>query len=136
MLCVTLVDTNKLKAMKTIKINDNWIMPGYELSDLSEEAYNKAIDDHINFWLECREYDEEDKGDFERSIDKAESMHTPWFTGSYIFDYCMEEIIEELEINEYLFDEDGDIIPIQYHVGKDNKVWKMVYKGKHNCEII
>ena len=86
------------------------ITRGYEFNELSEEAKNRAINDHIEFWCECRQYDEENKGNFERAVDKAEEMRTPWFVGEYIADYCMDEIIKEIELNEYLFDVNGKLL--------------------------
>lgn len=87
---------------------------GYSFNELSEDAKKRAINDHIEFWCECRGYDSENKGNFEKAVDEAERMRTPWFVGSYIAEYCMDEIIEELEINGYVFDIDGDIIPRRY----------------------
>lgn len=83
---------------------------GYEFEELSEEAKTRAINDHIEFWCECRPYDSENKGNFERAVDEAERMHTPWFLPCYIADYCMDEIIEEIKLNEYLFDKKGKLI--------------------------
>ena len=70
---------------------------GFEFKDLDETAQNKVISDHINFWIDVRKYDEQNKGNYERAIDDAEKNRTPWFTPSYILDYCREEIIEDIE---------------------------------------
>ena len=69
-----------------------------------------AISDHIDFWLEIRLYDDEPKeSNFKKACDKAETMQTPWFTGEYVYDYCRDEIIEEIELNEYVFTSDGKL---------------------------
>lgn len=41
---------------------------------------------------------------------QAEKMLTPWFTGSYIWEYCREDILEELNLNEY--EKDGEIFNV------------------------
>ena len=80
----------------------------YPFCELNEDAQNQAISDHINFWLEIRAYEDEPKeSNFKKAIDRAEAMQTPWFTGSYVLDYCRDEIINEIEINEYLFTGNG-----------------------------
>ena len=38
---------------------------------------------------------------------KAANMKTPWFTRSYVFDYCIDEIMES--VNGYSFLSDGSI---------------------------
>lgn len=108
---------------------------GYEFNELSEEAQEKAITEHINFWMNVREYDGECPGNYEKAIDKAENMQTPWFLGSYIWEYCKDEIIEEIEINNYLFDEDGELLPITNYVDNSNNVFKMTYQLTKNKEI-
>lgn len=42
-----------------------------------------------------------------RAVDKSESMHTPWFMGSYIAEYAMDEIIAYVKTQSYLIN--GDI---------------------------
>ena len=73
--------------------------------ELSEEGQEKAINDAIDFFLEC---------DFsylspemKKAIKKAESMKTPWFTGSYIWEYAKEEIKDFCK--EYNYLKDGTI---------------------------
>ena len=80
----------------------------FEFDELSEEARERAISDHIAFWLEIIPY-EEATGNFKKAIDKAEKLRTPWFTGGYVYDYCKEEVIEEIKLNGYTFTADGKI---------------------------
>ena len=83
----------------------------YPFCELSTDAQNRAISDHIEFWLHIRSYDDEpEKSNFKTAIDKAEAMQTPWFTGSYVYDYCKDEIIDEIELNEYVFTADGKLL--------------------------
>lgn len=101
---------------------------GYEFDELRYNSQETAICDHVSFWMEGgREYDIENKGNFERACDKAEELKTPWFTGSYVYDYCKDEIIEQIVINKYLFDEEGELIPLLYHVDVSGNVEKITY---------
>lgn len=99
---------------------------GYEFSDLRPEAREKVINDTIAFWIETREYDAKNPRNFEKAIDESNRMHTPWFVGSYIYDYCKQELEEELEANDYIYDEGGEIFPL-YHHGS-NKVTLSISK--------
>lgn len=91
--------------MKTRTINV------YSFDELNEKARNKAINDRINDMLE---YESEDHyknwPEFKKACDKAEQMQTPWFTGSYVWEYCKEGILSDLKENEWEYDEDGNII--------------------------
>ena len=80
----------------------------YKFDELTDRAKEEAISDHINFMLEVIQ--QEDASDnLKKAIDKAEAMQTPWFTGSYIYEYCKDEVIENIKINEYEFTEDGKL---------------------------
>ena len=86
--------------MKTI----TKIIKIYEFSELDEHAKMKAVNNYINFLLETLPY-EAMSNDMKKACDKAEHMNTPWFMGSYIFDYCIDEIQESLqEFYEFLAD--------------------------------
>ena len=80
----------------------------YKFDELTDRAKEEAISDHINFLLEVTEYDQA-SDNFKKAIDKAEAMQTPWFTGSYVYEYCKDEVIENIKINEYEFTEDGKL---------------------------
>lgn len=80
----------------------------YKFAELSKEAKEKAINNHINFFLETTWYDNASYN-FKKAVDKAEAMRTPWFVGSYVYNYCHDEIIESLEANDYEFNEKGEI---------------------------
>ena len=74
----------------------------YSYEELSDEAKERAVIDTVKEWVECRAYEEDCKGSFERACDKAEKMQTPWFTGNYIYQDCRAEIEEELNLYEFL----------------------------------
>jgi len=78
----------------------------YEFTELNKDAKMRAINNHINFLLETLPYDEM-VINMQKACDKAEHMKTPWFVGSYVYEYCLAEIMEELE--EYEFLADGNI---------------------------
>ena len=65
----------------------------YEFEELSLEAQDKAVSNHV----------------------EMDKMQTPWFIGSCIYEYHKEDIIETIKANEYLFFEDGELIPVDYY---------------------
>ena len=78
----------------------------YGFNELSETAQGKVMNEYLKFILEVIPY-EDMSNNMKKAIDRANSMHTPWFTGSYIYDYCLDELIESINSYEYL--ENGDI---------------------------
>jgi hypothetical protein len=78
----------------------------YQFNELGEVARKRAIESAISFYMESVPY-EEMSTTMQQACDKADDMRTPWFTGSYIWDYCEDEIIESCEGYEYT--EDGSI---------------------------
>lgn len=80
----------------------------YTFAELSKEAKEKAINDHIAFLLDTTTR-EDASNSFKEAIDKAESMRTPWFTARYVREYCLDEIIGNLETNGFEFDENGNV---------------------------
>ncbi len=75
----------------------------YEYKELAEDAKNKAIGDYINFILECIPYNDLSEN-MKKAADKADSMQTPWFTGSYIYEYALTEIEDNLQDDRFLID--------------------------------
>ena len=78
----------------------------YEFNELSESAKMEVINEHINFLLEVTDYNDM-SDNMKKACLKAANMKTPWFTGSYVFDYCIDEIMES--VNGYSFLSDGSI---------------------------
>lgn len=103
---------------------------GYEFSDLVEKAQEKVINEHIEFWLEMGDsiYNTVGWENFTKAVDKANEMRTPWFTGSYVYDYCKDEILEELNGNGHLYDSEGNQLPLTLVIGDDNKVSQVRYR--------
>jgi hypothetical protein len=78
----------------------------YEFDELDKEAQDYAIDSLISLYIKCMPYDEMSP-DMKKACTKAEEMKTPWFTGEYIWEYCEDEIMEELKRHTYY--EDGKV---------------------------
>lgn len=68
-------------------------------------------------------------------MDKAEEMRTPWFTADYVLEYCEKELIRDIKANKYLFNQDGDLLPVVYHT-KDNKIVKATIRTYDKDEEI
>jgi len=84
---------------------------GFTYHDLSEDVKEKVIQEHSDFLIQTAETEEETQ-----------------------FDHAY--IIEHIEINSYLFDEAGELLPITTHVGKNNEVVKHTWgKNQYPCEI-
>lgn len=98
----------------------------YAFNELSKDAQHKALCDQCSFWINDKQYDEVNKGNFEKAIDAAERMKTPWFIGNYVVDYCKDELINEININEYLYDETGEMYPLNYYMN-NNQIQKITY---------
>lgn len=77
----------------------------YKFNELNAEAKRKAIEDRINLWIETINIDEISKdSNLYKAYEESERMRTPWFIGSYIYEYCKEELEEELTDYEFLTD--------------------------------
>ena len=85
--------------MKTI----TKVIEVYEFTELSEDAKMKAINDYIDFMLEALPYDDMSEN-MKRACVKAANLRTPWFVGNYVFDFCMDEIMENVNGYSYLVD--------------------------------
>lgn len=82
----------------------------YKFSELSKPAKEKAINDRINDMIQYESADHyKNWPEFKKAIDKAEKMQTPWFSGSYVYEFCGKEIISTLEENEdCIYTKDGN----------------------------
>ena len=109
--------------MKTLVFNDS--IEVCEFQDLSNEAKKRAINSLINYWCNFRIYNSAKPGNFERAIDAAQKNNTPWIVGSFIYQFCYKEIIEELNKNNAVYDKNGVMIPIK-HLVKEGRTVKSV----------
>lgn len=111
--------------MKTIKLQNGEIRKGYDIDELCEEARNKAINDTINFEIEVMDED----SPYYHCAEEMERMQTPWFLGEKIWSDHKVDIIETIKLN-WLFDEDGEILPLNTYTGKNNEVIKYTFGRK------
>jgi hypothetical protein len=74
----------------------------YTFEELSEDAQNEAINETIEAWCECEAFVPDDaKEGFEKAIKDSERMQTPWFLGSYVWEYCQQQIKDECRTAYY-----------------------------------
>jgi len=79
----------------------------YEFKELSTEVQNKVIEDEIEYTLEDTRQGFTAYEGVEKAIKKSEKLHTPWFLGQYVFDYCKEELYKS--VGKYYYREDGKV---------------------------
>ena len=108
--------------MKTLVLNDS--IEVCEFQDLSNEA-KRAINSLINYWCNFRIYNWQSRVILKRAIDAAQKNNTPWIVGSFIYQFCYKEIIEELNKNNAVYDKNGVMIPIK-HLVKEGRTVKSV----------
>ena len=90
--------------MKPVKVKINL----YQFDELSEEAKEKAIEEHRQFLLEATyESDYDFEGDYEARLEEIENSNEP--------------VIECIRINEYWFFEDGELANCTTYCGKHPK---------------
>lgn len=77
----------------------------YKYNELSEEAKNKAMNDRIILWIETIPVDSvSHNSNYYKAYKESERMRTPWFFGSYIYDFCKKQLEKELRSLEFLVD--------------------------------
>lgn len=100
--------------MKQITFNRDGFIEnriGFNYEDLDENVKAKVIQEHYEFLIQTAQSEDET--------------------------FNTDDVIENININGYLFDEDGDLLPIVTHVGKNNEVLKHTFgKHKYECSII
>ncbi len=81
-------------------------IPIYQFDELSEDAKNRAVQDEITAMLEMYTDPEEDGSEqFWRAVEECERLGTPWFIADAIWEYCQDEILEQ--VRQLEFYEDG-----------------------------
>lgn len=80
-----------------------------KFKELSDKVQKSLIDDYINWIVESVDFEELNHNtNLYKAYKKSEDMRTPWFIGSYIWEYCENQIIKEL--SKYKYDENGEIL--------------------------
>ena len=85
------------------------MIKGYKFNQLPQQAQNRVINDKVEFWIACKEYDVTNKGNFEVAIDKAQTLGKK-FLKIYVGMYCINEIIEDIKLENQTYNYYGDII--------------------------
>ncbi len=85
----------------------------YKFDELNEEAQEKAICEHIEFEIEVMDR----HSPYYECAEEMDRMQTPWFLGQVIFEKHKQDIIDNITLNEYLFFDDGNLIPLDYYRG-------------------
>ena len=80
----------------------------YKFKELKKEIQEKVISDYIMMLVETTDFEEINKHTkIYKAYKKAEEMQTPWFIGNFIWEYCEEQILKDL--NKLEFKKDGEI---------------------------
>jgi len=108
--------------MKTIKISNGEIRIGYKYDDLSEVAKAKVLNEQIDFEIEIMSRE----SPYYYLFQEMEEMRTPWFLSEAIYHKHKDDLIEVVKLNKYLFDEEGELLPVTYHM-RDNEVAKTTF---------
>lgn len=92
--------------MKRISIS----LDVYSFDELSEEGRERAINDYVEFLMDTADINSpECDPDLKRAILQADRMQTPWFTESYIWEYCEKWILEDLRNPEQFYLKSGEV---------------------------
>ena len=111
--------------MKKIYAANGDIITAYELDDLQGDAYDRVI----TWWLTTEVQIMDERSPLWYLVAKMERLHTPWFLAQAIWDEQKEYVIENIKLNHYLFDEDGEVLPVTYLHKKDGTIVPQ-YRGK------
>lgn len=79
----------------------------FNFDELEEDIQESVIDSAIQFIIDTMDLEKlknkKDSGLY-KAWKKSEDMRTPWFLGSYIWEYAEKEVLELCRGNEYLKD--------------------------------
>lgn len=109
--------------MKTIKTVSGLTLSAFEFADLKGKARENAINSHIQFLIEIGAEEYQD------SFEKSEKMRTPWFLPEILWEDHEADIIANIELNGYLFDLNGDLLPVTTYTDGHRKA------GKHSIRV-
>ena len=80
----------------------------YKFKELKEEIQEKVICNYIDELIATTDFEEISKNsNMYKAYKKAEKMQTPWFIGQYIWQFCEDRILKDL--NKLEFEKDGEI---------------------------
>lgn len=78
----------------------------FKFDELEEGIKEHIIDNIVSFIIDTMDIEKEKKkkSNLYKAWKKAEDMRTPWFLGSFIWEYAEKEVLELCRGNEYLKD--------------------------------
>lgn len=78
----------------------------FKFDELEEGIKEHIIDNIVSFIIDTMDVEKEKKkkSNLYKAWKKSEDMQTPWFLGSYIWEYAEKEVLELCRGNEYLKD--------------------------------
>ena len=74
----------------------------YKYNELPKDTQEKIINNYIEFLLDCDGWEEDSF--INKAIVKADEMQTPWFVGSYVWEYGEAQVLNDVSEVEYFFD--------------------------------
>ena len=78
--------------MKQITLNR------YSFEELEDSAKDRAINEYIEFLIKTTNFEKlDEENPYYKAYKKSEDLKTPWFIGTFIWEYCEEDILEELK---------------------------------------
>jgi len=108
--------------MKTVNVKINL----YSFNELSEEAKQKAIEEHRNFELSSMQPNDFISGDPE--YDTEEEIQKTFDAEYKYYEMNDEPIIENIEANDYLFFENGELASCVTYCGDSPKAGTTEFK--------
>jgi hypothetical protein len=88
----------------------------YSFDELAKTVQDKVINDEIEAWREIYQDEKDMPEGMMKAIQDADRMQTPWFTGSYIWDYCKDEVLACCKEYDYLAS--GEVFNPEFDGGK------------------
>lgn len=80
----------------------------YKFEELKEEVKEKVIEEYIKFLITTTDFEKINKNsNLYKAYKESTEMQTPWFLGSYIYDFCKKQIMKDINAQEYY--KNGDI---------------------------
>lgn len=75
----------------------------FKFDELEEGIKEHIIDNIVSFIIDTMDIEKEKKkkSNLYKAWKKAEDMRTPWFLGSFIWEYAEKEVLELCRGNEY-----------------------------------
>jgi hypothetical protein len=87
----------------------------YKFDELTKEAQDKAVLEHVNFLIEFSNSEDEEYFVNQASAE-MEKMRTPWFLGETLYFDYRKDVEEGIRANEYDYYPDGSFFSLDKHL--------------------